>query len=142
MKVFDKYVSAAISPLRAIEWAIATMTLVGGLYIFSPLYETSKALHGPSAFVSALSHPYIILFFGAVLVVSSVLVMVGLKTNKPQFKSAGWFAIILCRFFQILTTWIAVGLLPLLWIYPFTLTLVIIILWGCSRAEVRSHANS
>src|SRR6478735_8122502 len=110
MRLLQK-IPTRIEPIRVIEWVIAVCTAAGGLYIFSPLYQTSRALHGPSAFSLALSHPLSIMAWGALLLVGAVLVMWGLHREKPQLKSIGWFAIILARFFQILTTWMVVGFL-------------------------------
>lgn len=127
---------AEFDPLRAIEWVIATCTFLGGLYIFTPLYALSKALGSTSALTQTLSHPAMIFFWGAVLLIGAILVLYGLALDKPQFKSAGWFAIIMARLFQILSTFVVAGLLPITWIYPTTIMLVAGILWWKARLEV------
>lgn len=124
-------------PIRNIEWVIAICTFLGGLYIFSPLYDLSIARVGMSPFASALSNPASILLWGAVLLVGATLVMIGLYRGAPKLKSVGWFAIFLARFFQILTTWLVVGFLPITWIFPFTILLVVIILWAKARRDTR-----
>lgn len=126
----------SIEPIRAVEWVIAVCAAVGGIYVFTPLYELSVLEHGPRAFAAALSHPAFIVFWGILILIGAILVIVGLYENKPQLKSVGWFTIILARFFQLLTIWTVLGLLPLTWIYPFTLMLVMIVLWGKARVDV------
>ena len=122
--------------LRAIEWVIATCTLIGGIYIFTPLRAASAAVNAPTAFASALTSPYSIFVWGLILVIGAIAVMIGKITKRPQYKSFGWFAIFLARFFQILTTILAVGFLPITWIYPFTIMLIVILLWLRARYEV------
>jgi hypothetical protein len=136
MKVVDKITRREYDPLRAIEWVIAVFTFSGGLFIFTPLYQVSKAITGPTALATTLSHPIMILFWGSLLLVGALLVMFGLLKNMPQFKSAGWFSIILARVFQLITTFIVAGPLPITWIYPMTLVSVVIILWIVARVQV------
>lgn len=126
-----------MEPIRSIEWVIAFFTFVGGLYIFSPLYAISAAQNGPTAMASAFSHPYMILFWGIILLGGSVAVMFGLWKKKPHLKSTGWFAIFLARTYQLITTFVVTGFLPITWIYPLTLTVIIIILWAIARYEAK-----
>lgn len=124
-------------PLEIIEWVIASFTLIGGIYLFSPIYQISLRQNGLSAVAAAMNHPYVVLFWAAVLIVGAFFVLVGLWRDIPQFKSIGWFSIILARLFQILTTILVIGILPITWIYPLTITCVIVVLWVVARLEVR-----
>lgn len=126
--------------LRSIEWIVAVCTLVGGIYIFTPLYAVSKASNGASLFASSLGHPLSIFLWGSLLLVGAILVIFGKLTKRPQVKSVGWFSIFLARFFQILTTILVQGFLPLSWIYPFTVMLIVMVLWLRARLEVYQNA--
>lgn len=128
-------------PIRAIEWVIALFTLLGGAYLFTPIYRHSVAVNGPGVIADILSHPSMVLFWGGVLVIGAILVMIGLVKYKPQLRSAGWFLILLARIFQLLTTFLVSGLLPILWIYLMTLIWVITILWAVARIEVNRRAR-
>lgn len=136
-----KFVPKRFRPIQAIEWVIALFTAVGGLFIFSPLYDISVDKDGPSALAVALSHPYMILVWSTVLLCGSLLVMFGLAKKMPQLRSAGWFVIILARTFQIATIILTTGWYPISWIYPLTLTFIMLILWGVARTEVYRDAH-
>lgn len=141
MRLLARIIPRSVDPIRAIEWVIAVFTLVGGTYLFTPLYGTSVSQNGLSALAQVFAHPAMILLWGALLVVSALLVMYGLWKNLPQVRSAGWFGIILARTFQLLTTFTVAGLLPISWIFPMTITVVVIVLWGNARVEVRRNAS-
>jgi hypothetical protein len=127
--------------LRSIEWVIAVFTLVGGLFIFTPVYTIETAAY-PGVFAQALTSPFSIYMFAIILVIGAILAIIGKITHKPQIKSVGWFSIFLARFFQILTTLLVQGFLPVTWLYPLTIMFVVIILWIRARFEVyQTHAS-
>jgi hypothetical protein len=121
--------------VQAISWAVALCTFVGGLYLFSPIYDFNVTASS-SVFAIALAHPISIALWGLILLVGAVFACFGLYLDKPQIKSLGWLAIFLARFFQILTTVLVQGLTPLAWLYPFTVMLVVLILYAVARYEV------
>jgi hypothetical protein len=137
MRLLSKIMSHSIEPIRVIEWVIAVFTFIGGVYIFTPLYQASVAQNGLTGVALLLNHPVMVMIFGALLVVSSLFVMLGLWKNKPQFRSIGWFNIFLARSFQILGGWLVTGLLPITWIFLLTITTVVIVLWATARVEVK-----
>ena len=137
-----KFLPDSIDPIRAIGWVIAIFTLVGGAYIFTPLYTHSVAKNGLGVVASVFSHPALVFVFGAVLVISSLMVIFGLWKGIPRIKSAGFFGILLTRFFQVLTTFMVSGFLPITWIYPMTIVFILIILWAHARWEVKQNADA
>lgn len=139
MRIIRVLTGSKFNPVRAIEWVVALCTLIGGAYLFSPLYDFSVG-HA-SAFALALAHPAIMALWASILLVGSLLVIAGLIINRPQLKSIGWFAMLLARFFQILTTWLMAGFYPIFWIYPFTVMLVMLLLWINARHEVFRNGN-
>lgn len=139
MMFFDKVRST--SPIIKIEWVISVFTLVGGFYLFTPLYDTSVRQVGASVIGAALASSGMILFWGALLLIGALLVIVGLLKDKPQLKSIGLFTIILARTFQLLTTFLVGAFFPITWMYPLTILMVVIILWGLEREEVRRRGS-
>lgn len=133
-------VATRFDPLRIIEWVVALSTAIGGIYVISPLYDISVDLHGLSAFAQALSSTAMISLWGTVLLIGAILAIVGIVTKRDEVKSAGWFALVLARFFQLLTTWLTVGILPISWIHPFTVMMIAVVLWFWARYEV--HKNN
>ena len=142
MGLYAKAITHQYNPIRTIEWIVASLTFLGGVYLFSPAYANSVAQHGPSPFTIIFTHPIMVIIWGSVLLVGAILVMFGLWRGKPQARSAGWFMVWLARLFQVIGQITAVGLLPLTWIYPFTLAAVIIVLWSVARAEVKRNGTS
>jgi hypothetical protein len=145
MSIVKRLFPAKIQPVQAavtaIEWIVAVCTLVGGAYLFTPLYEYSQSVNGKSSFSIALSHPISIGIWGAMLVLGAAFVIYGLLKNKPQYRSIGLFSIFLARFFQVLTTLLVSGFLPISWIYPFTIMLIVGVLWGLTRIEVNANGS-
>jgi hypothetical protein len=119
-----------------IEWVISVLTLMGSLYIFMPFHEFSVPTASTAAIVLTVGHSAVVLVWAAVLVAGASLVIAGLLLNKSNFKSVGWFSIFLARFFQVLNTWIVSGLFPITWIYPFTISIVVSILWVAAKRGV------
>lgn len=129
-------------PIRIIECILAFFTLMGGLYIISPLYENSVAKNGVTSFASALNHEYIVVLWGASLAVFSFLAIFGIYNRLPQLKSIGWFGIGLVRMFQSLTILFTSGMAPLSWAYPMTISFIAFVLWANARVEtVSRHAR-
>ncbi len=142
MRFVARFVPNSFNHVRTIEWVVSVFTFIGGLYLFTPLYTTSVAQNGLTAMATAFSHPLMVFLWGALLLVGALAVIFGLWKNKPQIKSIGWFSILLARFFQLLTTFMVAGFLPISWIYPLTVTTVVLVLWIVARLEVRSLASS
>lgn len=132
----------SIDPIRSIEWVIALFTFGGGLTLFSPVGNSELFDNGAGLMTVALAHPLMILFWGAFLVVGAILVMYGLWRDIPMLRGIGWFAIIMARIFQVFSTLTVVGFMPLTWIFPLTIALIAVVLWGKARTEVATYASS
>lgn len=137
MKVWLKLVPRSFVPIRAVEWVVALCTLISPLYVFSPFYVESVQTSGLGVVASALANEHLIYLYAAILLTGVVCVLIGLKWRKPKIKSIGWFTVLLIRFFQVLTTILAVGLFPTgIWLFPFTVMCVVAVLWVNARIEV------
>lgn len=121
-------------PIVAIEWVIAITGLIGSLYIFTPLYPIGKALH-PTTFTMLLTHPLTIMSWGAVLLIGSSLVIIGLVRKSARLRSTGWFCIFLVRLYQVLAILIVAGPIPPQWFLPLTVGTIALILWARARRE-------
>lgn len=135
------------NPVRVIEWVFALFTLAGAGYILNPLYALAVRQNGRGVFAAALSDPIfiifwsILLFLGAALVIGGLLVNQRLRIEYPtlraRLRASGWFCIFLARFFQVLTTVLTVGPLPLSpWIHILTLSAIACVLWLNAKAEI------
>ncbi len=127
-----------INPLRIIKWIIGVSSLLQGLYVLSPLYQMSLNTVGPSTFATVImNHPASTVIWATVLAVGGLLVVIGLWTDKPQFRSVGFFTLVLNKFFQVLAVFVSGAIFPVVtWLYPLILMLIMLVLWGVSRAEV------
>jgi hypothetical protein len=137
MEKILKWLPRDVDPVRAIEWIIASFALIGGVYLFTPLYKVSVAQNGTVGLAAMLSNPVMVLVWGGLLALGALLVMIGIVRRLPRFRSVGWFTIFMSRFFQILTTWLTVGLLPVSWLPPLALAMVAVVLWATARADVK-----
>ena len=130
-------------PIRLTEITIAFMALIGSLYVFTPLYQISVVKNGLSPFAAALSTPTVVACWAAVILISSLFVLLGLYNRLPQLKSVGFFGLFLSRIFQVSVTILSTGWLPVTWLFPLTIGLICLILWVNARVEVlRRYAVS
>ena len=142
MRLLRGFTRIYFDPIRIIECMLAFFTLLGGLYIISPLYEASVAENGTTSFARALNHEYIVVAWGAGLAAFSFFAVAGLYNRLPQLKSVGWFGIGLVRLFQSLTILFTTGAAPLSWAYPLTISCIAFVLWANARVEtVKIHAR-
>jgi hypothetical protein len=139
---FERSVDPQRTIIRSIEWIIVICTFLAAVYLFTPLYGMSLAASGPGVVASSWGQAASVYVWGAIMGFASASVAFGKLTHRPQFKSVGWFTIFLARFFQVLSTLIVTGPFPITWIYPFTLMLIVIMLWVRARYEVYQRATS
>lgn len=130
------------NPIRVIEWVVVVCTAFSGLYVFSPFYSQAVQTDGPGALAAALLHPHLIYLYATFILIGAILAAAGIVLKQPRIRSAGWFIILLIRFFQVLLTWIAIAVQPITWIFPFTVMLVVLVLWMAARVEVVNNGRS
>ena len=114
--------------LKIIEWSVAGITFAGGIY-----NGVAQFIDGPSPtgslMVTLLSSDYAGLLWSAMLVFGAVLVMVGLLSDSSAMKRNGWLILVVSRLFQVLGTIVISGFFPIAWIYPFTIMVVMGVLY-------------
>lgn len=126
------------NPIRMMQWVLAAVSLVQGLYVFSPLYEYSIAVNGMTPFAAALAHPLLVYIYAALLIITAIMIIVGLVKDCPRIRSAGLLGQTTIRFYNALTTVLTTGFLPIVWTYAFTVVLFSAILWLVERVKLQN----
>ena len=130
-------VTERFQPIRSIEWVVVVVSIFQGVYVFSPLYRHSLATHGVTPFVAALSGPTLLYVFMGLLALSAIVLGIGLVANNPRLRAHGLFFQGLLRFYNVFTTILFVGFLPVTWIYALTVSIICLVLWAYEAREVK-----
>ncbi len=115
--------------VTAIEYVVTFSTLIGGIYVVSPLLELSTSTNGPGTLVATLGSPVGIYLYGAVMIIAALVVLYGLIKKKNWACRAGLLTIAISRLYSVIGAWLIAGFLPLTWFPAFTLFIVVSILW-------------
>lgn len=99
----------------------------------SPLLRVSINLYGKSAWLQTVSSDIGILAFGCIFILSGLLMIFGIVTRKVKWRSAGLFLNGLCRFYVIVASILAVGILPVTWLANATIMVIVFYIWGRIR---------
>ena len=134
------FISTRFRPVQSIEWVLVVFSFFQGVYVFSPLYRYSVATNGATPFAAALMHPVVIYIFIGLLVISAAILAYGLVKNNPKLRAWGLFGQFLLRFYNVLTTILAVGFLPITWVYAATVVAIVVMLYITERVEIIKNA--
>lgn len=118
--------------MRAIQLTIVLTTLFASAYVLSPIYSFGLSTQ-VSGLATTLATPLLVRAWAAFIGVGAILAGIGIYKKNPRLRGYGWTMIFLARLYQVIAIWLAAGLLPLSWIYPFTLGIIVLILWARSR---------
>lgn len=124
------------SPLTIVELIIAISTIVGGVYVLSPLLDISTYLHSASPLVATLGSDIGILLFGLIFLISGILMLVGVIVGNYRLRSIGLFTNFMSRLYVILATFIIQGFLPLTWVSNFTIGVIAIVCYLVVRGMI------
>lgn len=136
MKVLKKYRWLGRSPLTIVELVIAISTIVGGLYVLSPLLDLSVMLNGASPFVQIVGHTTGLYIFGTFFLSSGAIMLIGFVRRDYHWRSVGLFMNIMARLYVLVTTIMINGLLPLTWLSPLTVLVIAIICYLVVRGMI------
>jgi hypothetical protein len=139
MKLSVRFDSQNRSPLKVIKWIISIVSIVGGLYVMSPLLVYSTATFGAGALSQTIANPVGIFTFGLLFFASGALLAVGLIWDKKTLRAYGLFANILLRIYSLIGTWLTVGFLPLSWLSNFALIMIAIVVYLAVRWEQKKE---
>lgn len=121
------------NPLSATAFIIGVSTVVGGVYLLSPLLVISTVINGASPLVNVLGTGLGIWAFGLYFLASGIFLLLGLARNNVKFVRGGLLASILGRFYSILAYFIIIGPLPLTWLANLTVACISIVVWLALR---------
>jgi hypothetical protein len=122
-----------------IKWIISLTSIVGGLYVMSPLLTLSTANYGAGALAQTIANPTGIFIFGFLFFASGALLAVGLIWDKKTLRAYGLFANILLRTYSLIGTWLTVGFLPLTWLSNLAVLLIAIVVYLAVRWEQKQE---
>lgn len=134
MKISDMFEDRR-TPLKIIEWIISIVTIIGGLYVVSPLLSYSTANFGAGAIAQTIAHPIGILIFGVIFLVSGLLLAYGLLKDIPKVRSFALMMMIACRTYSLIGTWITIGFLPLTYLSNVALIFIAVVVYLVIRWE-------
>jgi hypothetical protein len=121
-----------------IKWIISLTSIVGGLYVMSPLLTLSTANYGAGALAQTIANPTGIFIFGFLFFASGALLAAGLIWDKKTWRAYGLFANILLRIYSLIGTWLTVGFLPLSWLSNLAVILIAIVVYLAVRWEQKT----
>lgn len=128
---------ATSNPLIVIEWIIAIVTLVGGVYLLSPVFNVGLLVSLNSPIAQAVASSVGIIALAVISIFSALLLIAGIVNRKVKWRSAALFINGLVRLYAFLAGLLINGLLPLTWLSPFALMLITFYIWG--RIRKRGH---
>lgn len=111
-----------------VSWAILIPTFFGGIYgLIHSLFGGHTA--AGAVLIEVLTSDISGVIWSVLVVVGSLLVFYGLIKRHVGFCKNGWFILISCRLLQVLGMIVLMGWTPIVWVYPLTIMLVMIVLY-------------
>jgi len=138
MKLSVRFDNRKRSPIKVIKWIISLTSMVGGLYVMSPLLTLSTVKYGAGALAQTIANPTGIFIFGFLFFASGALLAVGLIWDKKTLRAYGLLANILLRIYSLIGTWLTVGFLPLSWLSNLAVILIAIVVYLAVRWEQKN----
>lgn len=115
------------NPLRYVEWVIAILIIVGGLYLFSPWVDMS--MESTSTVAQALQTKASIYAFAVFYTFPGVAMAYGLVKNKPRVIEVALYFTYIVLLFSAILTLVVNGLFPPRWLTILTVGVIAAILW-------------
>lgn len=136
MGLFSRFRFWGRNPLTIVELIIGIFSMVGGLYVISPIMQYSVAVNGATPTILLLSHPIAIAIYGAIFIISGLLIVLGVWKRKYQLRSWGLFSNILVRMYGLTGTFIIQGFLPLTWLSTLVVILIAVVCYVTVRGFI------
>lgn len=124
--------------LREIEWTVALISFINGIYLLSPLYNYSQSVNGKTVFATALGDSVFTDIFGVLLLIGGIIIMYGIVKDYPRLRAMGLFLHVLTRFYNISLTIVVAGFIPITWLSSFAIMVIALILWIEQRKRVNA----
>jgi hypothetical protein len=123
-RISNALVKTYMNPLRTIEVIIAMGLLVTGLYAVGPWYVVSST----SPIGHAIDSTIVRMMIGGFYVASAGTSIIGVARGDGE-RSFGLFLMFLSYSFMTILRWLAIGFLPLTWVFSITLALIVAFLY-------------
>lgn len=117
------------SPLTVIEFVIGVTSIIGGLYVISPLLTVSTIVNGASPLVQTIGSQIGIGVFGTLFIISGCLMTLGIIRRNYRVRSIGAFLNMLLRIYALLANFLIQGFLPLTWMSSFVVLITVLVCW-------------
>lgn len=128
------FVKVARDPFRYIEFIIALLLIIGGLYIGSPFYLAAPEA-GATAVGQALSNQTSYYIFAFVYALPGLSLFYGLIRRKDKWVELSLYWCYVLILFTVILILATTGLRPLTWLTTLSLGLISAILWIRKRYE-------
>lgn len=112
-------------PLVAIEVIIAVGLLVSGLYSVGPWYVVSAT----TPIGKTIDSTIIRVAIGGFYTISAGTSLIGAFRNGEDNRSVGLFLMFLSYSFMTILRWLAIGFIPLTWVFSLTLATIVAFLY-------------
>ncbi|QGH76490.1 hypothetical protein SEA_DAUBENSKI_222 [Streptomyces phage Daubenski] len=112
-------------PLVVVEVIIAVGLLVSGLYAVGPWYQVSAT----TPIGKAIDSVWIRMSIGGFYTLSAGTSLWGAYKSAGEDNSIGLFLMFLSYSFMTILRWLAIGFVPLTWVFSLTLALVVAFLY-------------
>ena len=124
---------ATTNPLIVIEWIISIVTLIGGIYLLSPVVKTGILLNLNSPIAAAVASQLGIVILGMLAVLTALLLIAGIVKMKVKVRSFALFLIGLMRLYAVLAGILINGIFPFTWLSNAALMIICFYIWGRIR---------
>jgi hypothetical protein len=124
-RISNALIKAYVHPLLVIEVIIAMGLLTVGLYAVGPWYVVNST----TPIGHAIDSTCVRVMIGGFYVVSAATSILGVATKKDKERSFGLFLTFLSYSFMTILRWLAIGFMPLTWVFTITFALIVAFLY-------------
>lgn len=125
------------NPVTIIERVISLITLVGGIYVLSPILSVPAQYVTGSVVSQIVVSQVGILAIGLFASAFALWNLYAIHKRSYRQRAASTFAMAMLRLYVILATILIVGLFPLSWLSSFTIVIILSVCYLYDRAKTR-----
>lgn len=121
------------NPLIIIEWIISISTIIGGLYLLSPVWKLGYVLNSTGPIAQAVTSEIGIVAVAVFAIFTGLLVIAGIIKRKVAWRSAGLFLNGMLRLYALIAGILLNGLFPMTWLSSAVVMCIALYIWGRIR---------
>lgn len=125
------------NPITIIEGLISSITLVGGIYVLSPVLAVPAHFYTGSIVSQVVVSNLGIFAIGLFAILLSIWNLYAIYKRSYRQRAASTFAMAMLRLYVILATILIVGLFPLSWLSSFTIALILSVCYLYDKSKAR-----